>query len=345
MITPRKCVDFLNETKLSQLIDDCKLGNDFASLRRTLGQIFCNADSVNASFRLNEMAADENVEEVNVDVVSARKAFEYLFSIEELPFLHALINALTYLFENAELDLRYQRAYEKHPDFVNMFVLIMEMPILNEPQFAQNGFVCFCRAANRLPLDAQAILAKFWSKYSAERLTDMVRDVQQFITVKICTGAFVRNHYVQNDRGITSATGLLRILYYASLLGGDKDSDKVLTQEKELYMAADLELQTIFRQIDVNRSDHSSNSTSMSSTSFLRGTTAARDDQLGKVLDICSLDVKKSLVPYEEFYNETLCEYIQMDEDFKNFKVIEEVSQTSVSSLVYNKLLDESYVF
>lgn len=303
------------------------MSNDFAPLRRTLGQIFCNAESVNASFRLPDSvvleSSMETVDVVNVDIISARRAFAYLFSIEELPFLHALVNALTYLFENAELDLRYQRAFEKDADFVNMFILIMEMPILNEPQF-ENAFGCLCRATSRLPLVAQAKLVKFWSKYDAEHLLNMVRDVQQFITVKICTGAFVRNHYVQNDRGITSAMSLLRMLNYASLIGGEMDSEKVLLLEKELYAADDCELQSIFRQIDVGRGD-SREGVTTNNMKYMRGTAAAREDPLGKFLNICHLDVRKPLVPFEEFYNDTLCEFIQMDEDFKNFKHGEEV--------------------
>jgi len=48
------------------------------------------------------------------------------------------------------------------------------------------------------------------------------------------TNQWTRNNLVNDDDGLTSAAKVLKLFYYASLLGGERDSMGVIDREKAM---------------------------------------------------------------------------------------------------------------
>ena len=128
----------------------------------------------------------------------------------------------------------------------------------------------------------------------------MVETLQQLITYQVLTGpSATGNMPVQEDEAIVAATKTMKMLYYASILGGN--FDQTLNDSHDGATASN---------------DH--------------------DDPLVKELKIDMLDCRKPLVKYEEFVNEPLNEQIEVDRDFTYFK---NDAQGKFSFLKYNFVL------
>ena len=97
----------------------------------------------------------------------------------------ALTNALVSLAHSVEMDVKYTDVLDQRPDFVNVFVIVMEIPVLHWPEYLDNAFPCVCQAIGALPKQGKAKLARIWSRFSSERLKEMVQGLQQMITVKV----------------------------------------------------------------------------------------------------------------------------------------------------------------
>ena len=83
------------------------------------------------------------------------------------------------------MDLKYQDVLAKTPAYINVVVVLMEIPFLHWPEYLEQAFPCVCRAVGALPLSGQARLARIWAEYDPERLKEMVQALQQMITVKV----------------------------------------------------------------------------------------------------------------------------------------------------------------
>lgn len=143
--------------------------------------------------------------EVSVDIASLRRAFAKLFSIPDLPFLPALVNAVVFLSRKLETDLRSMKVLTRHKGYINLFVIIMEIPVLGSPEFLEMGTPQFCKTVGLLPDEIQAKLAKIWALFDAQCLASMVGSIQQFITVRIVSEyqSTSRTKSVHDDDAVT----------------------------------------------------------------------------------------------------------------------------------------------
>ena len=117
---------------------------------------------------------------------------------------------------------------------------------------------------------------------------------------------------------------MLKILYYASLYGGDRDPKSLLDEEKEM-MDSDNHLQ--HELFGASAMGHE-----------LKEPRQAKDDPLAKKLDVSHIDCRNPLVPFEDFVNETLNEYINVEVDYKN-KLESEDDQSTFSFANYSFVL------
>lgn len=73
-VRPKPVEDFLDETKLNKLLDDCKRDSIYAPLIRTLGRVFSTRDSLAASFQKRPKAhIDRLLERAPVDLKNLKK--------------------------------------------------------------------------------------------------------------------------------------------------------------------------------------------------------------------------------------------------------------------------------
>ncbi|KFM81417.1 Ubiquitin-protein ligase E3A, partial [Stegodyphus mimosarum] len=252
----------------------------------------------------DEQDADKKPPVVTVDIASVRRAFSALFKIPDYPFQRALINALIILSENLEFDFKYGNKQSVDPSLLNIFVIVMEIPMMECPEYMEAALPAFCKAAALLPVRSQAVLARTWSTFGAERLKEMLDTLHQFITLRVIVGQFSREYFINDEESVIAATKLMKILFYASLLGGVVE-DPELTNEDEDLGETDENLHDLLGARAGPESKDSQKT---------------KEDPLGVELNIKPIDCRSPVLPFEEFYNEPLSDQLEMDRDFAYYK-------------------------
>ena len=251
--------------------------------------------------------SDEVNNQLTLDLDSLRRTYAALMEIPDHPFQGALINALLSLSRTVEMDLKYRQAWEKDSNYINIFIIVLEIPLLHSPEFIENAFPVFCRALGHVCVAGQAKLARIWSAFGTDRLRSLLQSLQQLITVKVINGEgrWGQTYQINDDEGIAGATKVMKILYYASIFGGDYDPPEVLADEKMI-------------DASVSESMHE----------LLQGAVGfepkepqeQKEDPLAKDLGVCALNCRKPLVSYEEFINEPLNDNIDISTDYAYYR-------------------------
>ncbi|XP_045203681.2 ubiquitin-protein ligase E3A-like isoform X2 [Mercenaria mercenaria] len=362
--TQPKELPFLNEERLLEILRTCQESNDWSSLIKIIGSVYSSPESLIKSFQIeaeqklskekvSSYDADKDIDDedlesgekihdkvserkclhqttgsdVNVDLNSLRRCYALLMEIPDLPFQNALINALRSLSKTLDMDFRYTKQVENEANYLNIFVIVLEIPLLHSPEFIEVAYPDFCKAMGQLPLKGQVKLVQYWSGFEAEKLKDMVLSLQQMITVKLIDGESRWNQgwSLNNEDAITGPIRVMKILYYASMYGGDKDSKAVLEEERRT-VEGESQLQNEFLGASAMGHD-------------FKEPRQIKDDPLGKELDITHADCRHPLVDYEEFVNETLNENISVETDYK-FKLESEESPNKFSFANYSFVLN-----
>jgi len=256
--------------------------------------------------------------DVSLDIASVRRAFTALFSIPDLPFQSALLTALQYLSRTLDSDLRGANAFSCRLDYVNIFLIVMEIPVLDSLEFLESAMPQFCKTVGLLPVSVQTQLAKVWSTFTGDRLKQMVGCIQQLITVRVVTSHWPQSAQLHDDECITGAARLLKMLYYASVFGGRRDPASVLAAEAAAInhvtlrdlLEADAAIERTFE-----RKDRPSNWV----------------DPLARELAVQAIDCRDPLVAFDEFVNESLSDAIEMDKDYTHYRasMMPEAAQAS----------------
>jgi len=238
-----------------------------------------------------------------VDIDSLRSSYDKLFNMDNSIFEAGLVNALVMLCSNMEMDLKVKPNVAKDVNFLNLYEIVLELPVLGCEAYLENVVPLVCRGIALLPVSSQAALVKSWSHHSAERLKSMLENLQQILSLRVYTGTFTRDHLMNDDETISSCTAVIRIIYYASLLGGEHYSQKSVWDTSELPL------------LDTDN---------FSSIEMVGNASRKRfHDPISEEMELSPLDVRVPLIPLEEFYNEPLNETIEMDRDFAYWKMPE----------------------
>ncbi|XP_014005202.1 ubiquitin-protein ligase E3A isoform X2 [Salmo salar] len=239
--------------------------------------------------------------EVSVDIEAVRRVYDRLLSNEKIE--SAFLNALVYLTPNVELDLTYLDVYDTNPDYLNIFVIVMENSSLHSPEYLEMAMPLFCKCMSKLPLPALAKLTRLWSQYSVEHVRRMMETFQQLITYTVISNECGSDSLVNDDERVVAATKCLKLVFYANVLGGDLDTGHNEEEEEEPPSeSSELTLQELLGEERRNKK-------------------GPRVDPLEKELGVRTLDCRRPLIPFEEFVNEPLNDVLEMDKDFTFFKV------------------------
>jgi len=297
ILVPAKEIPFFTEKSLLSNLNSCKEEGCFKKLVHSIGDVFSSSESLNKSFLLDSSKTQDIP--TNVDIEAIRHVYSALFKTGDSSVENSLINSLAALAPTLEMELRYKSPSDD-PNFLNQFVIIMENTMLQSPEYLDQALPSFLKAMALLPVKLQATLVRIWAKFSSQEIQRMVETLQQLITYQVLTGpSAMGDSPVQDDEAIVAATKILKLLHFASILGGIFDE-----------------------KVD----------------DCLDGATASNshDDPLLKELKIDVLDCRKPLVKFEEFINDPLNDQIEVDRDFTHFK---NESQGKFSFLKYNFIL------
>ncbi|XP_017279023.1 ubiquitin-protein ligase E3A isoform X2 [Kryptolebias marmoratus] len=325
-------IQYLTEHTVCQILSFCEEEGDYSALVRVIGRIFSNADALIKSFRKDELGAaklldltDEEKNETSerkvasleaalpdetpnglpdpcamtVDIDAVRRVYDKLLSIDQVE--SALVNGLIYLTPNVELDLEYLDVYETNPDYLNIFIIVMENGNLHSPEYLEVALPQFCKAMSKLPLSALARLSKLWSTYSLPNIRRMMETFQQLITFTVVSNEYDAGNLVNDDETVVAATQCLKVVFYASILGGKVDVEHS-EEDDEDEESDELTLHELLGEERL----------------YKKG---PRVDPLEKELGVRSIDSVRPLIPFEDFINESLNDVIEMDKDFTFFKV------------------------
>ncbi|KAJ7325707.1 Ubiquitin-protein ligase E3A [Desmophyllum pertusum] len=294
---PTKEVPFLTEKSFLSNLNSCVEEGSYKKLVHSIGDVFSSSESLNKSFLLD--SSRKQITGTNVDIEAIREMYSALFKTGDSSVENSLINSLVALAPTLEMDLRYKLP-SNDPNFLNQFVIIMENTMLHSPEYLDQALPSFLKALVLLPVKLQATLVHIWSQFSSQKIRRMVETLQQLITYQVLTGpSATGNAPVQEDEAIVAATKTMKLLNYASILGG------------------------MFDQTLCDSHDGAAASNN-------------HDDPLLKELKINVLDCRKPLVKFEEFVNEPLNDQMEVDRDFTYFK---HENQSKFSFLKYNFIL------
>ncbi|MED6275335.1 Ubiquitin-protein ligase E3A, partial [Characodon lateralis] len=327
-------VHYLTEHTVCRILSCCEEEGNYSALVHVIGRIFSNADALIKSFRKEEPSATKNLDslqskeekqsdqssekvfssasspdetpngvpnscEPTVDIDALRRVYDKLLSIDQVE--SALVNALIYLTPNVELDLEYLDVYETNPDYLNIFIIVMENSNLHSPEYLEVALPQFCKAMSKLPLIALARLSKLWSTCGLPHIRRMMETFQQLITFTVLSNEYGMENLVNDDETVVAATKCLKVVFYASILGGEVDIEH--NEEDDEDSESD-EL-TLHELLGEDRL-------------YKKG---PRIDPLEKELGVRPIDCIKPLIPFEDFINESVNDVIEMDKDFTFFKV------------------------
>uniref|UniRef100_A0A2K5S5X5 HECT-type E3 ubiquitin transferase n=1 Tax=Cebus imitator TaxID=2715852 RepID=A0A2K5S5X5_CEBIM len=155
-------------------------------------------------------------DDVSVDVDAIRRVYTRLLSKEKMET--AFLNALIYLLPNVE-----------YPNYLHLFISVMENRNLHSPEYLEMALPLFCKAMRKLPLVAQGKLMRLWSKYNADQIRRMMETFQQFIIYKVMSNEFNMN----NDDAIIAASKCLKMVYYTNVVGGEVDTNHTEEDDEE----------------------------------------------------------------------------------------------------------------
>ncbi|KAE8294437.1 Ubiquitin-protein ligase E3A [Larimichthys crocea] len=330
-------VHYLTENTVCMILSSCEEKGDYSALVRIIGRIFSNAEALMKCFRKDEPNATENHDsfkptdadkhekqkseemgassaaaspdeganemfdpcEVTVDICAVRRVYDRLLNIDQVEA--ALVNAIIFLTPNMELDLEYLDVYETNPDYLNIFIIVLENSNLHSPEYLEVALPQFCKAMSKLPVTALARLSKLWSMYGLQHTRRMMETFQQLITFTVISNEYDSENLINDDETVVAATQCLKVAFYASLQGGivdveHNDEDEEDTEVDEITLHELLGEEQLYKK-------------------------GPRVDPLEKELGVRSIDGIKPLIPFEDFINESVNEVVEMDKDFTFFKV------------------------
>lgn len=263
--------------------------SDDMLMEHCLSEVVPDGLSRNVATMLKELNGLVN-QDIPVDVESVRRSYDVLFSIPDLPFLDALVNAIMILCENLEIGLRYHKAYQRDPSLLSVFVVLLELPLLEGP-LCGSALHALCRACALLPPEAQARLAKQWGAHCPpHRLRNTLNALHQVLTARVIEGHFGRDFGVADDELLVASIKTMKILFMANVLGGELEQ----CREEEEEVLATANGQPLPKD----------------------PTQTLKDDPMWDLLGVKVADCRKPLIPWEEFYNEPLSEQLETDRGF-----------------------------
>lgn len=90
-----------------------------------------------------------------VDIASLRRSYDRLFALDNSVFEAGLVNALVMLCSNLEMDLKCKPNIARDLNFLNLYEIVLELPVLGAEAYLENLVPLVCRGVALLPMESQ----------------------------------------------------------------------------------------------------------------------------------------------------------------------------------------------
>ncbi|XP_055535236.1 ubiquitin-protein ligase E3A isoform X1 [Wyeomyia smithii] len=342
-------VDYLDEAKLRDLIAACERDNLDTPLIRKLGAIFSSYQAVALSFQkkpcssidvmlerapedlkmlkkedLRTLEGDLDKDEdslaeklpdtkekhhTSVDLNSLRRSMKSLYDRKSSVF-GPINNALQSLGESLSIELRVQLTQKEDIEqVITVFIIVFEVLQIGTAEFLEVSLPRICAALCHLPVWAQARIAHIWSVHCKDGIQPLLQLLQQLITISTLSLNYYRDVKIHDNEIVCNATKVMKIVFYANILSGNVEPKHF--READLGDVAPPTYLSLIPEDDEPQLYNSKEK---------KAKQQKLEDPLATELDVNILDCRKPHVPYEEFYNEPLCDVIEMDHDYLNYK-------------------------
>lgn len=127
--------------------------------------------------------------------------------------------------------------------------------VIGTGDYLETALPALCKAAAWLPVLAQAQLARKWAGPGRPALRGILENLQQLVTLMVIVTQFHRDFYVQDELVITSATKLMKVVYYANMMAGVMESPELRKDDADGQDDSLLEvLAGAYSSVKLNRS-------------------------------------------------------------------------------------------
>jgi ubiquitin-protein ligase E3 A len=120
---------------------------------------------------------------------------------------------------------------------------------------------------------------------------------------------------LHKNEGLTGAVGFLRLIYYASILGGRMDPQSQLENERALEQTENAYFENIIA-VEIQPTSGTI-FTDIPSSNFL--VTSKMIDPLEDLFKVRALDCREPKIPFDEFVNELANEHIDIQHDYVEY--------------------------
>lgn len=214
---------------------------------------------------------------------------------------------------------------EEMNQILHSLLVVSELPILEDPKYMDRSAKIFYATFSEVP-DAHGVkIVRMWSKWQTDELRILLDKMQQYITV--CAISKNLDEESQNranedeedevneseknclhkSEGIAGAVGCMRFIYYASLLGGRLDPEDQIKKERAIEE----------EEMKLLESSFSLEENSLLSDTF--NLLNNRIDPLEEILDIRPYDCREAKIPHEQFLNEIVNKFIDIQHDYVEY--------------------------
>lgn len=252
---------FLTETILNQIIEK---PNGLILLNESIQMVFSDRQNLSSSFLQKGFAINISLEnettgasvtsksqfstdprinvtndEMTLDFDQMKRSIKLLVQFDE-KIVSTLKYALGILFKQIqnEFSTRKNHELENDANFLNIFFIIFHLPYLSDPEWIYDTSRTFYSLFRRLSLDLQAKFTRVLAKHKND-LSHFVGHIQQYITIYTLRWIerpqtlLLNEVLLSTESGMHEGLDVLRLLFYANLLGSERETSETIEIERE----------------------------------------------------------------------------------------------------------------
>ena len=334
---------YLSEHVLLKLIKSCKENQlcDFGPLISLVQRVFQSYKSLSLSFTYRKEDGETSrpieisssmpsMPPFNIDLNSVRRAYSMLFGLSSEAVVEQVEDAIDHAVYALCISIKMllkknELSEEEMNEILHALLVVNELPILEEPKYMDRCAKIFYSTMSELPDKHAVKIIRMWSKWNSDELRILLNKLQQYITVCAISKNLDEESNNRNEEedgeevneternclhkseGIAGAVGCLRLIYYASLLGGRLDSEEQIKRERLIEVEELKYLESSFALEENNASSEAV--TSLSN----------RIDPLEEILNIRPFDCREPKIPNDQFLNEVVNTFIDIQHDYVEY--------------------------
>lgn len=266
----------------------------------------------------------------NIDFNAVRRSYSLLFGISNESLVGKLEETLDHavyaLCISIRMTLKKSDISEVEMNqILHSLLVVNELPILEDPKYMDRCAKIFYATFSELPDSSSVKIIRMWARWQTDELRILLDKLQQYITVCAISKNLdeeSNNRANENEddeineseknclhksEGIAGAVGVMRFIYYASLIGGRLDpeeqikNERVIEEEEIKFLESSLSMEGDMAQND----------------SLLSLST--RIDPLEEILSIRPYDCREPKIPHEQFLNEIVNKFIDIQHDYVEY--------------------------